>query len=135
MRTLFIALLFGFPILGDAADDQPFWLWELPGDRQSFTGLLTDPQFRMVIRELENRRGVDFRPPHVLGPFGDAFSYPVGPILDPPRSSLRRGIEAAEILNGLRMDGYRRNCEALRHGELHGMPALYPTRIPWLGNP
>ena len=138
MRTLFIALLFGFPILGDAADDQPVsnWLWELPGERQSFTGLLTDPEFRMVIRELENRRGVDIlRPPRVLGPFGDAFSYPPGPIVDPPRGSFRRGIEAAEILNGLRMNGYREHCESLKHSEMHGTPALYPTQIPLLGSP
>jgi len=104
------------------------------GGRQSFTGLLTEPQFRMVIRELENRRGGDFIHPHVLGAFGDAFSYPPGPIVDPQRS-VSRGIEAAEILNSLRMDRYRQDCERLKHSEMHGTPALYPTQIPRLGSP
>ena len=143
MRTLLVALLFGFPILGGAADDRPAsnWIWELPGERQSFTGLLTDPQFRMVIRELESRRGldfmrVDFKPLPLPGPYGDAFSYPVGPVVvPPPRNSLSKSIEAAEILNGLRMDGYRRHCETLRHSELQGTPALYPAQIPWLRSP
>ena len=151
MRTLFIALLFGFPILGNAADDPPAsnWVWELPGERQSFTNLLTDDDFRRVIRQLENRRDefrsqlesrrsdfmrADFKPLHPLSPNGNAFLHPVAPVVDPTRS-MRRSIESAELLNGLRMDGYRRHCEALRHGELQGIPSLYPTQIPFLESP
>jgi hypothetical protein len=138
MRTLFIALLFGFPILGNAADDRPAsnWVWELPGERHSFTGLLTDPEFRIVIRELESRRGrdlmsVDFKPLHPLSASGATFVHPVGPIVDPSRS-IRRSIESAELLNGLRMNGYREHCEKVKHSELQGTPALYPTQIPFL---
>ena len=142
MRTLLIALLFGFPILGEAADDWPAsnWIWQLPGER-SFSGQLTGPEFMRVVRELENRRlglygngiavtnvrpeirFVDFNPLNRLS----------GEIVEPQRNS--QSVEAAEIVNGLRMDGYRRHCETLRHGELQGTPALYPTQIPWLGSP
>ena len=124
MRTLLIALLFSFPILGDAADDWPAsnWIWELPPERQ-FTGLLTDPQFREVVRELENRdavrRIVAFR----------ALNPPNEVVVPPRRGD---GIEAAEILNSLRMDRYREQCEKLKHGELQGTPAVYPTQIPFL---
>jgi len=140
VRTLLIALLFAFPILGDAGDDWPAsnWVWKLPEERQSFTGLLTDDDFRRVIRQLEKRGNdfmrVDFKPLHLPGPSGDAFSYPVGPIVVPPRSP-GRDIEAAELLNGLRMNGYREQCEKLKHGEMDGTPALYPTQIPWLESP
>ena len=114
VRTLLIALLFG-PVLGDAADDWPAsnWIWELPRERQ-FTGLLTEPQFWRVVRELENRRD------------------PSVPVVVAPHKSNTNGIEAAEILNGFRMDRYREQCEKLKHSELQGTPALYPTQIPSL---
>jgi len=120
VRTLLIALLFAFPILGDAADDWPAsnWVWKLPGERQ--------------IASQEVRKVVDFKS-LLPGPYGDAFSYPSGRIIEPPRNS--QSIEAAEILNSLRMDRYRRDCEMLKHTEMHGTPALYPTQIPWLGSP
>jgi hypothetical protein len=130
MRTLLVALLFGFPILGVAADDWPAsnWVWELPRggwelprERQSFTGLLTDPEFRIVVRELENRRG------------GNGILYPSNQMVAPPQKG--NGVEAAEILNSLRMDRYRQDCERLKHGVMHGTPGLYPTQIPWLGSP
>jgi hypothetical protein len=137
VRTLLIAVLFAFPILGDAADDRPIsnWVWELPGERESFTGLLTDDDFRRVVRELENRRGADFLDfkSRLPGPIGQGALYPSGRIIEPPRNS--QSIEAAEILNSLRMDRYRQDCEKLKHNEMHGTPALYPTQIPWLGSP
>ena len=125
VRTLLIALLFALPILGNAADDWPAsnWIWQLPEGRQSFTGLLTDPQFRIVVRELEKRRG----------PYGNGILYPSIQLIEPTRNG--NGVEAAEILNSLRMDRYRQDCEKLKHGQMHGTPALYPTQIPWLGNP
>jgi hypothetical protein len=137
MRTLLVTLLFGFPILGNAADDRPAsnWVWQLPGERPSFTGLLTDDDFRRVIRQLESRGhdflSLDFKPLQPLSASGQAFLYPVGPIVD-PRRSISRSIESAELLNGLRMDGYRRHCETLKHNELQGRPSLYPTQIPFL---
>ena len=137
MRTLVIALLFAFPILGNAADDWPAsnWIWQLPGERQSFTGLLTDDDFRRVVRELENRRGDDFLDfkSRLPGPIGQGALYPSGRIIEPPRNS--QSIEAAEILNSLRMDRYRQDCEKLKHSEMRGTPALYPTQIPSLGSP
>jgi hypothetical protein len=137
VRTLLIALLIAFPILGDAADDRQMsnWVWELPGERQSFTGLLTDDDFRRVVRELESRRGDDFLDfkSRLPGPIGQGALYPSGAIIGPRRGS--QSIEAAEILNSLRMDRYRQDCEKLRHSEMHGTPELYPTQIPWLGSP
>ena len=129
MRTLLVALLCGFPILENAADDWPAsnWIWELPGERQSFTGLLTDPPIQDGHSRAESRRGhdfmrVDFKSNHLPWPYGDAFLYPVGPIVDPPRRG-SSDIEAAELLNGLRMNGYREHCEKLKHSEMHGTPA------------
>ena len=77
---------------------------------------------------------VDFKSNHLPWPYGDAFLYPVGPIVDPPRRG-SSDIEAAELLNGLRMNGYREHCEKLKHSEMHGTPAQYLTQIPWLGSP
>ena len=144
VRTLLIALLFAFPILGNADDDWPAsnWIWQLPEERQSFTGLLTDPEFRMVVRELEDRelekRRDEFRSfldvkSRLPGPIGRGALNPSGAIIDSRRG--RQSIEAAEILNSLRMDRYRQDCEKLKHTEMHGTPALYPTQIPWLGSP
>jgi len=122
MRTLLIALLFGFPVLADAADDWPAsnWIWQMPPEQRSFSGLLTDAEFRIVVRELENRRGHD-------------LLSPSNQMIDPTRKG--NGVEAAELLNGLRMDRYRQDCERLKHGQMHGSPASYPTQIPLLGNP
>ena len=160
VKILLIALLYGFPVLGEAADDWPAsnWIWQLPGERQglepgtvlpasdvtirSFTGLLTDPQFRMVVRELENRelekRRVELRSfldfkSRFPGPLGQDALHPSGAIINSRRG--RQSIEAAEILNSLRMDRYRQDCERLKHTEMRGTPALYPSQIPWLGSP
>ena len=142
MRTLLIALLFGFPILGGAADDWPAsnWIWELPRERQSVTGLLTDPEFRKVVGELEHRRPgsyvavTNMKQQVRVVDFSLLNRPPVG-IVDPRRGSQSQSIEAAEILNGLRMNGYREHCEKLKHSELRGTPALYPTQIPRFGSP
>ena len=141
MRTLLVALLFGLPILGHAADVWPAsnWVWQLPPEQRPFSGLLTDSQFRRVIRELEGRdesgSGDFFRVSNRHDPYGNGFLYPANPAAVVGPRKLRSGIEAAESLNSLRMDRYRQDCEKLKHSQMHGMPALYPTQIPWLGKP
>ena len=126
VKTLCIALLFGFPVLGNAAEDWPAsnWLWQLPPER-SFSDLLTDDEFWRAVRQIEDRRD-EFR--SLL----DAKSRLSDPSIEPPRNG--QSIEAAEILNSLRMDRYREECEKVKQSELQGTPALYPTQIPLLEN-
>jgi|SRR5688500_15866090 hypothetical protein len=109
VRTLLIALLFGFPVVGNA--DGPLvsnWLWQplpAPPAPPSLAPLSHESFTRLVALS----RGRDPAPPRKTN-----------------------GIEAAEAVNALRMQRYREHCELLKHGELHGVPGLYPSQIPLL---
>lgn len=118
MRTLLIALLFSSAILGHA--DDPLvsnWIWQLPPARDSL-GTRSNEEFRTLLSRIR-----------VHDPYGNGIPYPHQLSVMPPK---RNGVEAAEAINALRMERYRKDCETLKQGEMQGIPTLYPSAMPFL---
>jgi len=106
------------PILAKADDALASnWVWQLPPPRSSFGAISAEGSSDFAA--LLNARD----------PCRNGIAYPhqvVVPVPDPTA----RAVEGAELINAIKMQQYREQCELLKREQLQGRPASYPTQIP-----